>query len=79
MESKFEEWIIQLPKILWELGANHLGSTEVSFFVLSKFVRFHHCCRQSYVSYFDYFNARVAKPRWVHILDEALSSETLCR
>lgn len=27
--EKFEEWILHLPKVLWELGSNNLFTTEV--------------------------------------------------
>lgn len=27
--KKFEEWLIHLPKVLWELGSNHPSTTEV--------------------------------------------------
>ena len=27
--TKLEEWIVQLPRTLWELGSNHLATTEV--------------------------------------------------
>jgi hypothetical protein len=30
VEKLFDDWIIQLPKVLWELGANNLTATEVS-------------------------------------------------
>jgi len=30
-QRKFQEWILHLPRTLWEIGAHNLAASEVSF------------------------------------------------
>ena len=54
--KKFEDWLVHLPKVLWELGSNNLSTTEVIFrFLLRLFQRksclVHQEASQSYIHF----------------------------
>jgi hypothetical protein len=52
VQAKFEEWVIELPKALWQLGANHIGTSEVSIIILHSSIAV--CVSLIYLALVDY-------------------------
>lgn len=72
--KKFEDWVVHLPKALWELGSNNLSTTEIILrFLLRLFQRksclVHREVRQSYT-----FSPRF---NWYFIYNPDLNIDTV--
>ena len=52
-DVKLQEWLLQLPRTLWELGGNHLTTSEVSSTISCVLALCAQTCsRPSFDSYF---------------------------